>query len=150
MTNPRHVHWIAAKHVLRYLRGMIRYGLRYTSAEGVRLFIYTDLDWADSAVDRKSTSRYCFSMGFTMIFWSSRKQSFVALSTAEAEYISASDAGKEAIWLRKLLGGLFDGVLEMTVIQCDNQRCVKLSENPVFHDRSKHIEMRYHYLQDMV
>ena len=74
----------------------------------------------------------------------------MALSTTEAEYISASDAGKEAIWLRKLLGGLFDGVLETTVIQCDNQSCVKLSENPVFHDRSKHIDMRYHYLRDMV
>ena len=59
-------------------------------------------------------------MGSAMISWSSRKQSSVALSTAEAEYISASDAGKEAIWLRKLLGGLFDGVLETTVIQCDN------------------------------
>ena len=55
----------------------------------------------------------------------------MALSTAEAEYIAASDAGKEAIWLRKLLGGLFDGVLQMTIIQCDNQSCVKLSENPI-------------------
>ena len=67
------------------------------------------------------------------------KQSFVALSIAEAEYIAASDASKEVIWLRKLLGGLFGDVLETTVIQCDNQSCVKLSENPVFHDRSKHI-----------
>ena len=74
----------------------------------------------------------------------------MALSTAEAEYIVASDASKEAIWLRKLLVGLFGDVLEMTVIQCDNQSCVKLSENLVFHDRSKHIEMRYHYLRDMV
>ena len=74
----------------------------------------------------------------------------MALSTAKAEYIAASDVGKEAIWLRKLLGGLFGGVLETTVIQCDNQSCVKLFENIVFHDRSKHIEMRYHYLRDMV
>ena len=65
----------------------------------------------------------------------------MALSIVEAEYISASDAGKEAIWLHKLLWGLFDGVLKMTVIQCDNQSSVKLSENPVFHDRSKFIEM---------
>jgi hypothetical protein len=74
----------------------------------------------------------------------------VTLCTAEAEYIAASDAGKEAVWLRKLLVGLFGDVLETTVIQCDNESCVKLSENPVFHDRSKHIEMRYHYLRDMV
>ena len=65
----------------------------------------------------------------------------MALSTAEAKYIAASDANKEAIWLRKLLGGLFGDVLEMIVIQCNNQSCVKLSENPIFHDRSKHIEM---------
>ena len=149
MTYLRHVHWVAAKHVLRYLRGMIGYGLRYTSVGGVRLSGYTDSDWVGSAVDWKSTSRYCFSMGSMMISWSSKKQSFVALSTVEAEYIFASDAGKESIWLRKLLGGLFDGVLETTVIQCNNQSCVKLSENPVFCDRSKNIKMRYHYLRDM-
>ena len=150
MTDPRHVHWIAAKHVLKYLRGTFRYGLRYTFVGGVRLSGYTDSEWVRSVVDRKSTLGYCFSMGSAMISWSSRKQSSVALSTAEAEYIFASDASKEAIWLRKLLGGLFGDVLEMTVIQCDNQSCVKLSKNPVFHDRSKHMEMRYHYLQDMV
>ena len=74
----------------------------------------------------------------------------MALSIAEAEYIVVSDACKKSIWLRRLLAGLFDDVLETTVIQCDNQSCVKLSENPVFHDRSKHIEMRHHYLRDMV
>ena len=120
MTDPRHVHWVAAKHVLRYLRGTIGYGLRYTSVEGVRLSGYIDSDWADSAVDQKSTSGYCFSMGSTMISWSSRKQSYVALSTVEAEYIAASDASKEAIWLCKLLAGLFRDVLEMTVIHCYN------------------------------
>ena len=85
-----------------------------------------------------------------MISWSSRKQSSVGLSSAEAEYIAASDAGKEAIWLCKLLAGLFGEMLEMTIIHCDNQSCVKLSENPMFHYRSKHMEMRYHYLRDMV
>ena len=150
MTDHRHVHWIAAKHVLRYLHGKIGYGLRYTSVGGVRLSGYTNSDWANSAVDRKSTSGYCFSMGSAMISWSSRKQSSVALSTAKAEYIAASDVGEEAIWLRKLLAGLFGDVLETTVIQCNNQSCVKLSKNLVFHDRSKHIEMWYHYLRDMV
>ena len=85
-----------------------------------------------------------------MVSWSSRKHGSVALSTVEAEYISASDASQEAIWLRKLLFDLFDSSLEPVVIHCDNQSYVKLSENPVFHDRSKHIEMRYHYVRDMV
>jgi hypothetical protein len=103
-----------------------------------------------STVDRKSTSGYCFSLGSTMISWSSRKQGSIAQSTAEAEYIVASAASREAVWLRKLLSDLFSAELEPTVIHCDNQSCIKLSENPVFHDRSKHIEMRYHYVRDMV
>ena len=119
---------------------------RYTSVGGVKLFGYTDSDWAGSVLDRKSTSGYCFSVVSAMISWSSKKQNSMALSTAEAEYIAANDVGKEAIWLRKLLVGLFGDVLETTVIQCDNQSCVKLSENFVFHDRLKHIEMQYHYL----
>ena len=68
MSDLRHLHWIAAKHVLRYLRGTIGYGLRYTFVGGVRLSGYTDSDWASSAVDWKSTSGYCFSMGSAMIF----------------------------------------------------------------------------------
>jgi hypothetical protein len=85
-----------------------------------------------------------------MISWFSRKQTSVALSTTEAEYIAACSASSEAVWLRKLLAGLFDLELEATCIWCDNQSCVKLSENPVFHDKSKHIEIRYHYIRDMV
>jgi hypothetical protein len=111
---------------------------------------FTDSDWMGSVVDRKSTSGYCFSLGSAMISWSSRKQGFVAQSTAEAEYIAASAASREAVWLRKLLSDLFRTELEPTVIHCDNQSCIKLTENPVFHDRSKHIEMRYHYIRDMI
>jgi hypothetical protein len=85
-----------------------------------------------------------------MISWQSRKQSSIALSTAEAEYIAACSASCEAIWLRKLLIGLFDLEMRATLILCDNQSCIKMTENLVFHDRSKHIEIRYHYIRDMV
>jgi hypothetical protein len=85
-----------------------------------------------------------------VISWLIRKQTSVALSTAEAEYIAASVANREAVWLWKLLAGLFDLELEPTLIHCDNQSCVKLSENPMFHDKSKHIEIKYHYIRDMV
>jgi hypothetical protein len=78
------------------------------------------------------------------------KQGSIAQSTVEAEYFAASVASREAVWLRKLLSDLFSAELEPTVIHCDNQSCIKLSENPLFHDRSKHIEMRYHYVWDMV
>jgi hypothetical protein len=85
-----------------------------------------------------------------MIYWFSRKHTYVALSTVEAEYIAANVTSHEAVWLRKLLARLFDQELETTLIHCDNQSCVKLSENPIFHDRSKHIEIKYHFIRDMV
>jgi hypothetical protein len=81
---------------------------------------FTDSDWMGSVVDRKSTSGYCFSLGSAMISWSSKKQGSVAQSTAEAKYIAASPAGREAVWLRKLLSDLFRTELEPTVIHCDN------------------------------
>jgi hypothetical protein len=85
-----------------------------------------------------------------MISWQSRKQSSIALSTAEAEYIDACSASCEVIWLRKLLTGLFDLEMRETAILYDNQSCIKMTENHVFHDRSKHIEIRYHFIRDMV
>ena len=80
----------------------------------------------------------------------SRKQSCVALCTAEAEYVVACSASCEAVWLRKLLFDLFNIQLDAICIYCDNQGCVKLAENSVFHDKSKHVEIKYHYIQDMV
>ena len=85
-----------------------------------------------------------------MISWFSRKQSCVALSTVEVEYVAACSASCEAVWMRKLLSHLFDLQLDATCIYCDNHSCVKLSNNPLFHDKSKHIKIKYHYIMDMV
>jgi hypothetical protein len=110
---------------------------------------YTDSDWVRSVSDRKSTSGCCFSLGSTMNSWKSRKQSSIALSTVEAEYISACSTSCEAIWLRKLLTGLFDLEMEATTILCDNQSCIKMIKSHVFHDKLKHMEIRHHYIRDM-
>jgi hypothetical protein len=150
MTKPRQRHWGEEKHILRYLRGIITYGLRYTSNGGLFLHGYEDADWAGSPVDQKSTSRYCFSLGSAMISWSSWKQGYIAQSTTEAEYIATSDASKEVVWLKKMVSRLFGDKLEMEVVHCDNQSCIKLTEKFVFHDRSKHIDMRYHCTRDLV
>ena len=85
-----------------------------------------------------------------MISWFRRNQSCVAQSTAEADYVRAYSASCKVVWLRKLLSNLFDLQLDATCIHCDNQSCVKLSKNLVFHDKSKHIEIKYHYIRDMV
>jgi hypothetical protein len=150
MSQSRQTHWIVAKHVLRYLRGTVGYRLRYAFDVDMILQGYADADWAGSAVDWKSTSSCCFTLGSTMVSWCSRKQSSMALSTAEAEFIVLCVAVREAVWLRKLLADLFGHEMDSTSIHCDNQSCVKLSENPVFHNKSKHIEIKYHYIRDMV
>jgi hypothetical protein len=85
-----------------------------------------------------------------MTSWKSRKQSSNALNVTEAKYIAACSANCEAIWLRKLLAGLFNLEMEATMILCDNHNCIKMTENTMFHDKSKHIEIRYHYIRDIV
>ena len=111
---------------------------------------FTDVDWAGSSVDWKSTSRYCFNIGSGMTSWCSRKQKFVALRSSEAEYMATNATLCEAIWIRKLLVNLFRRNMEVTKIMCDNQSCIKLFENPVFHDRSKHIDIRCHFIRHCV
>eukprot|EP00253_Pinus_taeda_P008812 PITA_08812 len=131
-------------------RLIVNYGFRYVANKDVQLQGYTNIDWARSVEDRKSTSEVCFSLGSAMISWMSRKQRLIALNTAEAECIASNEACSEAVWLQKLSTGLFGQELEPTMVHCDNQSYVKLLENLVFHDRLKHIEIKYHYIRDMV
>eukprot|EP00253_Pinus_taeda_P032061 PITA_32061 len=119
-------------------------------SKDIRLSGFTDADWAGSSVDWKSTTGYCFNIRLGMTTWCSRKQKSVALSSFEAEYMAANRASCEAIWLRKLLVNLFKRNMEATMIMCNNQSCIKLFENPVFHDRSKHIDIRCHFVRHCV
>ena len=101
------MHWTVAKHILRCLARTIDYGLDYSRLGGVGLVGFTNLDWAGSASNQKSTSDCCFSLGLTIVSLFSRKQGSVALSSAEAEYMAASQASCEALWLHKLMVDLF-------------------------------------------
>ena len=132
---------------MRYLKGTVEYGIKYDTNQNINLEGYVDSYSVESSIDRKRTSRCCFSMGSSVISWFSRKQSYVALSTAEAEYVVACLASCETVWLTKLLSELFDLLLDATY---DKHSCMKLFENLVFHDRSNHIEIKYHYIRDMV
>ena len=120
MVNPKHIHLIGAKHVMRYLKETLDYWLIYTSDNEISLHGFTDSDWEGSAKDRKSTLGGCFSLGLGMISWFSRKHISIALSTTEEEYIVACSACSEAIWLQKMLAGLFDELIDVTDIFCDN------------------------------
>ena len=115
-----HVNLIAAKNILRYLKGTIDYGLKYDANQKVNLEGYVDSDWVGSAIDRKSTSSCCFNMGSGVISWFSRKQYYVALSTTEAEYVAPSSVSCKVVCLRNLFSDLFDLQLDATCIHCDN------------------------------
>ena len=99
LTDLRRVHLVAAKHILRYLKGTIEYGLRYVTDQKINLHGYVDSSWGGSATDRKSTSGCCLSLGSGVISWFNKKQSSVALSTTEVEYVAACSTSCEAVWL---------------------------------------------------
>ena len=114
----------------------------------MKLHGFIDADWAGIPTKRNSTSGGVFNIGPTIVSWYSRKQRSMVLSSAEVEYMAASQAACEAIWMMKILVGLFGLHLDPIVIHCDNQSCIKLSVNLVFHDRSKHIDIWYHHIRD--
>eukprot|EP00253_Pinus_taeda_P003086 PITA_03086 len=120
------------------------------TTEGVKLKGFTDVDWVGSPSDWKSTYGGIFNLGSAAVSWHNKKQRSVALSSVEVEYMATSHAACEAIWMRKILVGLFGQMMDPIVIYCDNQSCIKLPQNRVFHDRSKHIDICYDHLRDCV
>ncbi|KAG6430109.1 hypothetical protein SASPL_108170 [Salvia splendens] len=150
MENPTTSHFKATKRILRYLRGTIDYGLFYSHTNDYKLVGYSDSDWAGDNDDRKSTSGYVFYMGDTAFTWMYKKQPIVTLSTCEAEYVAATFSVCHAAWLRSLLAELGWSQKEPTTICVDNKSTIALSKNPVFHNRSKHIDTRFHYIRECV
>eukprot|EP00253_Pinus_taeda_P027677 PITA_27677 len=140
---------IATKHILRYLLGTIHHYLKYNSKE-FKLIGFTDSDWGGSETDGRSTIRGCFSLGYVMISWMSRKKYHVSLSSAKAECVVGCEVGKEAIWLRKSLIDFFEKPLDPTMINFDNQICTKMSKDLVFHARTNHINNKFHYIKKLV
>eukprot|EP00253_Pinus_taeda_P026105 PITA_26105 len=139
-----------ANEILRHFHMDMCKPMETPLTEGVKLQGFTDADWVGSPSDRKRTSGGIFNLGSAAVSWYSRKQRLVALSSVEEKYMAASHAGCEAIWMRKILVELFGQMMDLMVIYCDNHNCIKISEIPVFHDRSKHIDMCYHHLWDCV
>jgi len=150
MERPKEAHWKAAKRILRYVKGTKRFGILYTFSESSDLVGYTDSDWDGSVDDQKSTSGYLFHMGSGAISWASKKQPIVAFSTAEAEYVVATAAACQAVWMRRLLISLCQEQATTTVIFCDNSSAIALSKNSVFHKRTKHIDTRFHYIRELL
>ncbi|KAL5861181.1 hypothetical protein ACOSQ4_002477 [Xanthoceras sorbifolium] len=150
MENPTTTHFKVAKRILRYIKGTIDFGLFYSVSNDYKLVGYSDSDWGGDIDDRKSTSGFVFFMGNTAFTWMSKKQPIVTLSTCEAEYVAATSSVCHVIWLRNLLKELGLPQEEPTEICVDNKSAIALAKNPVFHDRSKHIDTRYHYIRECI
>lgn len=150
MERRKETHWQATKRILRYVNGTKGFGILYSSSDSFMLTGYTDSDWAGSVDDRKSTSGYVFHMGSGAISWASKKQPVVALSTAEAEYVAATAAACQAVWLRRVLRDLCHEQENGTTIYCDNSSAIALSKNSVFHKRTKHIDTKFHFIRELV
>jgi len=155
--NPDKQHMQGCKRVLRYLKGSAHLGLLFgsqqdhsTSLNDAPLVeIFVDADYAQDPVDSKSTTGYVVRFNGDVINWSSKKQSVVATSSTQAEYMALAEAVKEALWYREWVREVF-GVWICVVIHCDNQAAIKLSDNDMAHERTKHIRVRYHFIRDEV
>jgi hypothetical protein len=145
--NPKESHLSAVNRILRYLKHTPSIGLWYPKGASLDLLGYSDSDFAGSRVDRKSTSGGCHLLGRSLVSWSSKKQNSVALSTAEAEYIAAGACCAQILYMKQTL--LDFGVkLGRIPLLCDNESAVKIAKNPVQHSRTKHIDIRHHFLRD--
>jgi transposase InsO family protein len=151
--NPRQIHWTAVKRVFRYLKYTRSSKLTYGGDDDVlntNLHIFCDADWASDATDRKSISGYLISMAGGAVSWSSKKQTSVALSTAEAEYMAATHVAKQVLWQRSLFTELNFEFPTTSTIFTDNQAAISISHHPEFHSRTKHIDIAYHFLRDLI
>ena len=150
-SKPTKEHWMAVKRIFRYLRGTTHLGLLYSKRdEPAALIGYSDADWGGDCNDYKSTTGYVFQIGGTAVTWRSKKQSCVALSTAEAEYVALSSAAQEAIWMRELSADLKNPQSQSTLILEDNQSAISIAKNPQFHGRTKHFNIKYHFIREQV
>lgn len=149
MEKPTDVHLQAAKRILRYLKGTADLGIFYRKNGSDELIAYADSDYASDVDDRKSTSGYVFLLGTGAISWSSKKQPVVTLSTTEVEFFAAASCVCQGVWIRRIIGNLGHSQDGCTTIFCDNTSTIKLSKNPVMHGRSKHIDVRFHFLREL-
>ncbi|RLN29846.1 putative mitochondrial protein [Panicum miliaceum] len=152
MEKPRQEHLAAVKYLLRYIAGTVDFGIVYPKITkgNNRLTGYSDSDLGGDVDERKSTTGVIFFLGEMVISWQSQKQKIVALSSCEAEYMAGAAGACQAMWLSRLLGDIAGANVQQPVLKMDNQSAIALSKNHVLHDRSKHIDMKFHFIRECV
>jgi hypothetical protein len=147
--NPKESHLTAIKRIIRCVNDTLLYGIWYSRETNLVVAGYSDADWAGNADDRKSTSGGCFYVGNNLVAWMSKKQASISLSTAKAEYIAAGSCCTQLLWMKTLLGD-YGFSQDTMIINCDNTNAINISKNLVQHSRTKHIDIRHHFLRDLV
>jgi hypothetical protein len=150
MHAPHDTHWPLVKWILRYVRSTTAYGVHLHGSPQLDLVAYSDADWAGCPDTRRSTPDYCVFLGGSLISWSSKRQSTVSRSSAEVEYRGVTNATAECCWLQNLLRELYVDIQKATVVYCDNVSAIYLSQNPVHHRRTKHVELDIHFVREKV
>ena len=147
--SPKESHMNAVKRVIKYVKGTLNFGLHYTFETNLNLAGYCDADWTGCVDDRRSTSGGCFFLGNNMVSWHSKKQNCVSLSTAEAEYIALGSCCTQLLWMRQMLVD-YGYVSDPMLVHCDNMSAINLTKNPVQHSRTKHVDLRHHFVRELV
>ncbi|KAM0000492.1 putative RNA-directed DNA polymerase [Helianthus debilis subsp. tardiflorus] len=161
MHSPTENHWSAVKRILRYLQGSLNHGLLFRRSSGSTLHAYTDAnyrsltaysdaDWAGCPDDRRSTGGFAIYLGSNLVSWSARKQRTVSRSSTESEYKALADTVAELTWLDSLLHELCVPMKSAPILWCDNLGATYLSANPIFHARTKHVEVDFHFVREKV
>ncbi|RVW60174.1 Copia protein [Vitis vinifera] len=151
MHSPSEKHFSVAKRVLRYIKGTIALGVQFSkfAEDDLKLLGYSNSDWRGCVDDSRITLGYLFSLGSCFFTWSSKKHETIAQSTAKSKYIVVASAINQALWLRKILKDFGQEQVEATNIMCDNISAVSILKNPVFHGRTKHIKIKYHFIREV-
>ncbi|KAH9799567.1 retrovirus-related pol polyprotein from transposon RE2 [Citrus sinensis] len=143
-------HWEACKRLLRYLKGTIHFGLQFYNCGALQINCFSDSDWAGDRDDRKSVAGFAVFLGPNLVSWSSKKQSVVSRSSAEAEYRALAHAASEVVWIKSLLAELQVQLSTTPLMWCDNQSAISLAYNPIYHAKTKHVELDIHFIRDKV
>jgi histone deacetylase 1/2 len=148
--SPTSVHWVAVKRILRFVKGTVDEGLKIQRSRNILLSGFSDADWAGCPDDRRSTSGFAVFLGTNLVSWSSRKQATVSRSSTEAEYKAIANVTAEIIWIQSLLRELGVFLRDRPRLWCDNLGATYLTTNPMFHARTKHIEVDFHFVREQV
>ncbi|XP_019170478.1 PREDICTED: uncharacterized protein LOC109166047 isoform X2 [Ipomoea nil] len=150
MQAPMRTHWEGAVGIVKYLKNAPGKGILYADHGHMRVEAFSDADWAGSLSDRRSTTGYCVFIGGNLVSWKSKKQTVVARSSAESEYRAMAHVTCEITWVHNVLKEVGVEVMKPIRLWCDNQAAIHISNNPVFHERTKHIEVDCHFVREKV